>query len=108
MCRTCIMIRAYLMNILKWLDAGANVLVGGIFTIFVNHCVPALGNFHYTCSEAWAEMQEKADKGEPIWMYEEGCIACRMLTWMQNKIFKISGDHCVESMDGMPTNVDSA
>jgi hypothetical protein len=95
------------MNILKWIDVGLNVLIGGVFTIFVAHCVPALGCFRYTCSEAWAEMRDLHLKDQPIWMYEEGCIACRVLTLVQNVVFKIPGDHCTESMKGIPDDLEA-
>jgi hypothetical protein len=101
-------ITALAMNILKWLDCGGNVVFGGLFTIFVRHHVPALGCFRYTCSEAWDQMRDLHLKGQPIWMYEQGCIACRALTWLQNNVFRIPGDHCTESMEGIPTDIEAA
>lgn len=99
---------AFLMNVLKWLDCGANVIFGGLFTLFIKHCVPALGCFRYICSEVWAEMRDLHLKDQPIWMYREGCVACQILTWIQNKIFRIPGDHCTESMQGVPTDIEAA
>ncbi len=96
------------MNVLKWLDCGCNVLFGGLLTLVVKHYVPALGNPHYTCSEVWAEMRDLHDNGQPLWMYREGCIACRLLTFIQNHIFGIPGDHCSESMHGVPTDIEAA
>lgn len=100
--------RAFIMNILKWLDAGLNVWAGGLLTLFVKHNVPALGNFHYSCSEAWAEMVMLKDKGEPLWMYQQGCFMCAILTKIQNLIFRIPGSHCLRSMEGMPIDIESA
>ena len=58
---------------------------------------PAAGNPHYTISQSLAEMRSE---GRRI-----GCVGCAILTWIQNKIFNISGDHCTNAMAGFPTDL---
>ena len=86
------------MNVLKWLDCGLNVLIGGLVTLFVKHYVSSLGSFKYTCSQTWAMMRDQAAAGQPLWMYSEACVACKILTRIQNVVFRIKGDHCSESL----------
>ena len=75
------------------LDEAGNVLLG------TDPTIPAAGNPHYTISQRLAEMRERGSK--------VGCIGCKILTWIQNKIFRISGDHCTAALSGvqedMPT-----
>jgi hypothetical protein len=95
----------YLLNILILIDISANVFIGGVMAMLIKTNVPALSNPHYTCSEAWAEMRDLHLKGEPIWMYRQGCFVCKILTAIQNHIIRIKGDHCTESMDGVPPDI---
>ena len=90
-------IATYFINILKWLDCGLNVLFGGLLTLFVKHYVPALGVYNRTCSQTWGQMRDLHLAGQPIWMYEQGCTACKILTWIQNRLLNIPGDHCSEA-----------
>ena len=97
--------KQFCINILLYIDIGCNVFIGGILAMLVKTHVPALGNSHYSCSEAWAEMRDLHMRGEPIWEYRQGCVACKLLTLIQNKILRITGDHCTESMDGVPPDI---
>ena len=88
----------YLLNILIWLDEGVNT----IFVPTFRYCMslpPAAGNAHYTVSQTLAELRLNGSL--------TGCIGCAILTWIQNKIFKIKGDHCINAMQGMPENITS-
>lgn len=58
---------------------------------------PCAGNAHYTVSQRLAEMR---DKGRRL-----GCIGCKILTWIQNRFFDISGDHCTNAMKDFPQNL---
>lgn len=60
---------------------------------------PAAGNAHYTISQRLAEMRLEHRR--------VGCIGCAALTWIQNKIFRIPGDHCTEAMRGFPLDLPS-
>lgn len=92
--------RLYFLNILKWLDEGGNVwFIPIISFIFHIPSVPAEGRDCYTISQWSAELRERNIK--------LGCIFCALLTWVQNSIFNIPGDHCTQAMDGMPENVDA-
>lgn len=60
---------------------------------------PCAGNAHYTISQRLAEMR---NGGRRI-----GCIGCRILTFLQNKIFGIAGDHCTNALAGFPEELPS-
>ena len=81
-----------------WLDEGANVIVVPFFRLFMK-LPPSAGNAHYTVSETLAELRERESK--------TGCIGCAILTWIQNKIFRISGDHCTQAMEGVPEDIEA-
>ena len=94
-------------NIFLLVDICLNATIGGLLAMLVKTHVPALGNPHYSCSEAWAEMRDLHLNGQPIWMYKQGCVMCRVLTWVQNAILRIEGDHCSESMQGVPSDIEA-
>ena len=75
------------------IDELGNVILGPVPGI------PASGNPHYTISQRLAEM--RADHRRV------GCIGCAVLTWAQNKIFRIPGDHCTEAMTDFPPDLPS-
>lgn len=52
------------------------------------------GNPHTTISQRLAQMRLRGSR--------IGCIGCKTLTWIQNKIFSISGDHCTNALAGFP------
>ena len=56
--------------------------------------VPAAGNPHFTVSQRLAEMRKRGSK--------IGCIGCAVLTWIQNKVFRVPGDHCTNALAGFP------
>jgi hypothetical protein len=60
----------YIMNVLRWLDTGINVLI-------------LLGSYNETVSERAARAREKGK----TW----GCVLCRILDW-------IVRDHCKSSL----------
>lgn len=60
---------------------------------------PAAGNPHFTISQRLAEMRQDGRR--------VGCWGCTVLTWVQNKVFGISGDHCTEAMKGFPESLPS-
>ncbi len=60
---------------------------------------PCAGNAHYTVSQRLSEMRSQGRR--------VGCIGCAILTWIQNKIFGISGDHCTNAMEDFPTDLPS-
>lgn len=71
-------------------DEAANALIGP-------GSVPAAGNPHFTISQRLAEMRTN---GSPV-----GCEGCAVLTWAQNNIFHVSGDHCTIAMNGFPPDL---
>ena len=87
---------SFIRNVLLWIDEGANVFLVALLGLFFNIPAPAEGNAHYTVSQVLSEMRKNGSK--------VGCIGCAILTWIQNKIFRISGDHCTQAMDGVPEN----
>ena len=56
--------------------------------------VPDAGNPHNTISQRLAQMRNDGSK--------IGCVGCAALTWIQNKIFKVPGDHCTNALAGFP------
>jgi hypothetical protein len=56
--------------------------------------VPDAGNPHNTISQRLAQMRANGSK--------IGCVGCKVLTWVQNKIFSIEGDHCTNALQGFP------
>ncbi len=54
-------------------------------------------NGHITISQHLARLREEGSK--------VGIIGCKTLTWVQNKIFRIPGDHCTNSLVGFPPNL---
>ena len=94
--------RAYIFNILKWLDEGGNVLfIPMVAFVFRLPYVPAQGRDCYTISQWFAELRERG--------LAVGCVGCKVLTWL----FKWANeenhdyDHCTSAMNGMPENVDA-
>lgn len=79
-----------------WLDEGLNVFIVPWFRLLMV-LPPAAGNAHYTVSQTLAELRSNGSR--------TGCIGCKILTWVQNKIFRIPGDHCTQAMDGMPLDI---
>lgn len=61
---------------------------------------PAAGNPHYTVSQRLAEMRERGSR--------IGCVGCKILTWIQDHIFDISGDHCKGAMQDFPQDLPSS
>ena len=59
--------------------------------------VPAAGNPHFTISQRLAEMREDGSK--------VGIEGCEILTWAQNNIFHVPGDHCTIAMNGFPPDL---
>jgi hypothetical protein len=58
---------------------------------------PAAGNPHFTISQRLAEMRTEGRR--------VGCIGCAILTWIQNAVFGITGDHCTNAMAGFPQDL---
>lgn len=59
--------------------------------------VPAAGNPHFTVSQRLAEMRTKGS--------EVGIEGCKILTYIQNNVFRVSGDHCTIAMNGFPPDL---
>lgn len=75
------------------LDEEGNVLWGK------DPKVPNAGNPHYTISERLDEMRNNGSKF--------ACVFCKILTWIAQKIFRSKvKDHCANSMEGMPQDVE--
>lgn len=91
--------KQFLLDIVIWLDEGVNVILIGILGLFVKIPVPSEGNPHYTVSQVLGFLRQR---GERI-----GCIGCHILTWVQNHIFRITGDHCAQALEGMPDDITS-
>ena len=81
----------YFLGILKWLDEGLNVIIIGLIGFFVEIPAPDEDDAHATVSQVLAELRER---GVPA-----GCIGCKVLTWIQNKIFRVKGDHCTQALE---------
>lgn len=56
--------------------------------------IPDSGNPHNTISQRLAQMR---NKGSRI-----GKMGCAALTWVQNSIFHLPGDHCTNALKGFP------
>lgn len=80
-----------LIAVLLCLDELLNVLLGP------SPGTAAAGNPHYTVSQRLAEMRDEKRR--------IGCVGCALLTWIQNKIFRITGDHCTAAMLGFPQDL---
>jgi hypothetical protein len=83
----------FILAIILWLDEGLNVIFIGLLR-FILKLPPAAGNPHYTISQTLAELRERGSK--------IGCVGCKILTWIQDNLFRLSGDHCREAMQGVP------
>ena len=111
----------YLWNIVKVFDVCGNVFILGALVVFVKCSVTAVGSIHYTMSEAFDEMRAAKARGEPVWLYKESCITCKILTAVFKFVNKVgvflkiakplpaNYDHCTDSMtnpDGTPIQSD--
>lgn len=74
------------------LDEAANVLLPE-----GSNSVPDAGNPHNTVSQRLAQMRQRGSKF--------GCLACILLTLIQNKLFDIPGDHCTNALAGFPDDL---
>jgi hypothetical protein len=87
------MIISYLRNLfmgtLIALDEEGNVILPS-----AKDDVPDAQNPHNTISQRLAQMRIRGSK--------VGCYGCAALTWIQNKIFRICGDHCTNALKGFP------
>lgn len=71
-------------------DEAVNALIG-------SGSVPAAGNPHFTVSQRLAEMRSAGSK--------VGIEGCKILTWAQNNLFNVPGDHCTICMNGFPPDL---
>lgn len=79
-------------NILVLIDEGVNVFVIPAVTfVFRLPKVQAEGRASFTVSQWLGELRNKGSKF--------GCIGCKILTFIQNRVFRIDGDHCMQSLD---------
>lgn len=76
-------IKKYILGILIAEDETGNALIGS--------------NPHYTISQHLAMTRQRGSK--------IGCYGCKILTWLQNKIFRIPGDHCTNAIAGFPEDL---
>lgn len=51
-------------------------------------------NGHSTISQRLAKMRQNGSK--------VGCVSCKALTWVQNRLFRTPGDHCTDALAGFP------
>ena len=54
-------------------------------------------NPHNTISQRLAQMRANGSKS--------ATIACAVLTWIANKIFRVKGDHCTNAVAGFPDDL---
>ena len=67
------------------LDEEGNVILG------TDSSIPQAGDPHCTISQRLAKMRQGGST--------TGCVGCDILTWIQNKIFRIPGDHCTQALE---------
>lgn len=84
-------VKARIVAILIAVDELGNAILGP------SPGTPCAGNPHYTISQRLSEMRNENRR--------VGCIGCKILTWIQNRFFDISGDHCTIAMQGFPDDL---
>lgn len=88
-CSVCTYVKKVLYGEAVILDEAVNVLIPS-----VDSGDSFDQNAHSTISMRLAKMKNNGSK--------IGLIGCKILTLIQNKIFRISGDHCTDALEGFP------
>ena len=82
---------SYIYNLFLLIDVAVNVIIIGCIRVFIRMPDEA-GSHKATCSMVFGVMRNQGSK--------IGCYLCQFLTWWQNKVFKIKGDHCDDALGG--------
>lgn len=91
-CKFCEYLKRVVFGELIVLDEAANVLIPD-----PDKEDSYVQNGHITVSQHLARLREKGAK--------VGIVGCKILSWIQNKIFRIPGDHCTNALVGFPRNL---